>query len=1269
MYDNLIQMIDQVEVVSFDIFDTLIVRLYQKPTDLFRHLEESLAISEFKEARILAERKARDEAFKKGIHEITLEDIYGEIHVSYKNVMQREIELEKLMCKANPEMMSIFEEVKRKGKRIVISSDMYLPIHVIQDILSSNGYQGYEKILLSSETKRPKATREMYEDLIQTAGVAGEKILHIGDNAYTDYALAVESGIRAYQYRTIFERVGSDRNHAYFALLNKCSEKEVMPSIVQGMVTLDAAKNPDRTQWEFFSYKYAGVILAGYCQWLKKQFDKENIRKVYFMLRDGYIVKKVFDSMFPDFETCEIYGSRRMFLFAQMKKYDDIKKYITSLSEGVTYRSLFNRLLLDDDALYEEYCSVFPDQDSQASDIDQINAFMESHEENLKRIGKKESQLFAKYIRGIYVPGEKCAVVDLGWRCSMLNGLQTICANENIDHCFYGYYLGTHPFENTSLRVCAYGINHGKPQDDNNILSSMNQLYCIDILELIFSAPHASVLKLRDVDGECVPVFQTVSPHEQERNAISSQMIKGVLDFARDFRLFAEKYPVEISPESALAPLYYFTHNISKEDKEALLGVFVFPGLGDDCTCFPLTKNGRGRIGLINPWPNALGAESEALVRMKACAQETGLDIVIIDCQGYALNANQALTGVRYYGNDFDFVITFNYETPKLLDCFYYHALWSPPEMSLRLESYVDRLSNNLKMNDDYLAYWDGAMVSHIRSVCLNKPREYNGMSALTAGFPRKCLVEPNLTSPKMFYCGMNWEKVDGEPPRHNELFKLLDNDGNTEFYGPEVMESWGGIRPWEGYKCYKGSIPFDGFSIIRKINECGICLALSSDIHRRSGAVTNRLFEACAAGAVIISDENEFMLTYFKDAALFIDYNRNDPGDTYRQINEAYKWIVENPDDAIKLAKKAQEIFSLNFALEIQFGRIVEHHSDRVKCVRKCLYARDDSQRVLVGYVLNTQYTPHIDLYLSDVISNVENQIYPNIELAIAVDTTVAGYVQEFCDTRCAGVRVVPMKLFDKNHSKIMTDGQAIKKLLQNDEYSYFMNTNAKETWFQDHVTTLVRTLEDSNAAAAYSGTLLETDQRIRSTFFFRKAGRKDCYDSVAGNQSFPLPGQFLFKASVYKDTPEVLYDCLDGKEHYAWVNYISYKMGGELAFSERMTFSIASDWRDGRNILISDDKQTRFIQELVKFDVPETSVVFRESAAQPVAPPVPESYSGPRCELHRMFVTLPLKLLIKIRWYQFRMRRLPVDSNKYRTVEKKFNDALAEYDRVYAM
>ena len=68
----------------------------------------------------------------------------------------------------------------------------------------------------------------------------------------------------------------------------------------------------------------------------------------------------------------------------------------------------------------------------------------------------------------------------------------------------------------------------------------------------------------------------------------------------------------------------------------------------------------------------------------------------------------------------------------------------------------------------------------------------------------------------KLMPCGINWEKLTGKKGRFDELLKKLDENNLISIYGPEIFH---GIRPWEGYRNYKGEIPFD-----RDLNDKGNC-------------------------------------------------------------------------------------------------------------------------------------------------------------------------------------------------------------------------------------------------------------------------------------------------------------------------------------------------------------------------------------------------------------------------------------------------------------
>ena len=148
-----------VDVVAFDVFDTLIYRegiLF--PADVYDLVGDSIGISNFKYIRINAEHKARDIASGKE-REVLIEEIYDVLaremgwNRDYSNkVKNKEIEIELNACKADENMKRFYNSVLQKGKKVVIISDMYLDKATLEKILKKQGYNLNEvDLYVSSE--------------------------------------------------------------------------------------------------------------------------------------------------------------------------------------------------------------------------------------------------------------------------------------------------------------------------------------------------------------------------------------------------------------------------------------------------------------------------------------------------------------------------------------------------------------------------------------------------------------------------------------------------------------------------------------------------------------------------------------------------------------------------------------------------------------------------------------------------------------------------------------------------------------------------------------------------------------------------------------------------------------------------------------------------------------------------------------------------------------------------------------------------------------
>lgn len=77
---HILEAVKDYDIISFDIFDTLIFRPFSAPTDLFDYLAEEIGILDFKSVRIVQEWKARQDKFAvSGSYEVTLEEIWNRI--------------------------------------------------------------------------------------------------------------------------------------------------------------------------------------------------------------------------------------------------------------------------------------------------------------------------------------------------------------------------------------------------------------------------------------------------------------------------------------------------------------------------------------------------------------------------------------------------------------------------------------------------------------------------------------------------------------------------------------------------------------------------------------------------------------------------------------------------------------------------------------------------------------------------------------------------------------------------------------------------------------------------------------------------------------------------------------------------------------------------------------------------------------------------------------------------------------------------------------
>jgi hypothetical protein len=320
---------------------------------------------------------------------------------------------------------------------------------------------------------------------------------------------------------------------------------------------------------------------------------------------------------------------------------------------------------------------------------------------------------------------------------------------------------------------------------------------------------------------------------------------------------------------------------------------------------FQLPAGAIGRFAVVKLWPEIKTAEDECIARLKIAAQAMHVECIEIHADG-SLIASPAVKVSKQY---VDFVIHLHYDTPKRYDAFSFVALWNP--VRFYHEWGYARCSRNLTTHDDFISCSSDAADDHVARMVRHTPTHLPPDFRLyhsTAGV----IHPPGLGDGKLFYAGINWEAITGGKSRHGEVLKRLDKSGLLRIYGPQIFQ---GVRVWAGYDSYVREVPFDGVSMIDEIAKAGIALVLSSQPHKESALMSNRLFESIAAGALVICDENPFARRFFGDSLLYIDI-RSSVEVMLADVSRHLEWATTHRMQALAMIAKAQAIFTAHFTL-----------------------------------------------------------------------------------------------------------------------------------------------------------------------------------------------------------------------------------------------------------------------------------------------------------------------------------------------------------------
>lgn len=526
------------DVVSFDIFDTLILRNINLPEHLFMILEDIFGVYDFRRLRVQAEKDVRERnLLKNGNRECTIREIYEQIYwltgmdIDYGVSNEFKVELD--LCVRNEYIYQVFRIMKGMGKKIYATSNMYFPKEMMTKILEKCGYTGFEDILVSCDYSCSKTSGALFEFLKYKE--KNRKIVHVGDNKITDINGANKAGIDSKFYQACRERGEEYRARGFSSLIGSAYYACVNNTIHNGASILEK----DQPMWEF-GFKYAGMAAIGYANWIHSKSKGKDV--VLFLSRDGAILKEVYDLMFNDIKSQYLLWSRiaaiRNVRFGETREQILERIFSENEDKGIIIEHLLSMLgwsELNRDMAASGIITSVPLCTENAMIV---KRYLVENWNAVEKISQKIEENTINYLKGITGDSKKISIVDIGWTGKNALILKKIlvkmgCQDKDVSIFLLGSVNKMqNPAKIYKNQLNCYMFSFNKNREIHDVFCKLST-YAIDVLEKIFSHPSCSFVGVSENEE-----FLFAYPEIENFDAYRA-IEKGCIDFCK---LYIQNY-------------------------------------------------------------------------------------------------------------------------------------------------------------------------------------------------------------------------------------------------------------------------------------------------------------------------------------------------------------------------------------------------------------------------------------------------------------------------------------------------------------------------------------------------------------------------------------------------------------------------------------------------------------------------------------------------------------------------------------------------------
>jgi FMN phosphatase YigB (HAD superfamily) len=508
------------DVVSFDIFDTLITRRILTPDSLQQYMGWLLARCVPGLDDFFAVRKESEELARKRKHykeDVNLDEIYAAFPITASwtpetiaQAKQLELDCEKRSFVPRHDLLEALRYARTLNKRIVAVSDTYFSRVFVEQLLASFGILDlFDDIYLSSERGTRKDRGDMWDLLFASEHLSSNRLLHIGDNEHSDAQLPGDRRLETFHVMSPAALMA----HSGISIPSKrCWFAEVALGLAASR-HFNSPFLPDQrfrplnlTTARDFGYIVFGPLLFGFFSWLFTHPALKSLDHFYFLSREGFFLYGLFQKLQkalgrPSPRATYFYASRRAAIAAaQGVKFDP-----SEITFGCGFRGTVSELLRTRLGLHlpEEFDLnqteiLLPD------DTDYVNSVLTLLEPYIVEHGRRELEALQQYCRQNGITDEqKLAIVDIGYSGSIQKALQTVLGRGVV-----GFYIAT--VQPVARVEEAKGFAWGCFAERESFATTRCAVLRHGrILESYLTAPHGQVLRFENQkNGYAEPVFK-----------------------------------------------------------------------------------------------------------------------------------------------------------------------------------------------------------------------------------------------------------------------------------------------------------------------------------------------------------------------------------------------------------------------------------------------------------------------------------------------------------------------------------------------------------------------------------------------------------------------------------------------------------------------------------------------------------------------------------------------------------------------------------------